>query len=143
RTVRSNDSEVGHTNLALAALFDKAHTRDAPLVAREPEANFVQKPPVDFIDDLQMPWDQYFEPRDGPFLKRFGQQRVIGVSECLLCQVPGLVPPQMSIIKQYSHQFGDCQRWMRVIKLDCCLLGQLVPVRIGTPKAADQVGERA
>jgi len=68
RAVRSHDRQVGHADLALFALLDEAHALDAPLVAGKAKAHFVEEPPVDLIDDLEMPGKKDLEPRRRPFL---------------------------------------------------------------------------
>src|ERR1700732_5256154 len=55
RDVRAKDRKVGHADLALLALFDKAHALDSPLIARKASTNFIEKPPVNLVDDFQMP----------------------------------------------------------------------------------------
>src|SRR5208337_31836 len=46
-SVRSDDSQVGHTHVFVRALSDKAHTRQASFVAWEPGANVVEQPAID------------------------------------------------------------------------------------------------
>src|SRR6266849_465744 len=141
RAVRSDNREVGHADLALFALLHEAHTLHPPLVAGEAKTNFVEEPPVDLVDDLEMPGKKYLKPRSGPFLESLRQQRVIGISKGLFRQIPGLVPSQVRIIQQDTHQFRDRHRRMRVVELDRDLLRKLLPIRVVALKAAHQVGQ--
>ena len=58
-------------------------------------------------------------------------------------EIPGFVPTQLCIIQQDSHQFGDCHRRVRVVQLDSNLLGESAPCRVGSAKAAYEVGPDA
>ena len=79
--VRADDGQVGHANVLGWAFLDQAHALHAALVARESGPNRIQQAAVDLVDDLQMTRQQHLEPRDRPFLQRFGQQRVIRVTQ--------------------------------------------------------------
>src|SRR4029453_11303918 len=128
--VRADDGEVGHANLSLTALLDEAHALDPAAVAGETGPDLVDQEAVDLEDDLQMARQQYLEPRQGPLLQRLGQERVIRVGERLSGEIPGLVPAEVRLVEQDSHQLGDGQRWVRVVELDGDLARKRVPVGI-------------
>jgi hypothetical protein len=52
--VRADDGQVGHTDPALGALLDEAHTLDPSRVAGEAGPHPIEQAPVDLIDDLQV-----------------------------------------------------------------------------------------
>ena len=79
--VRADDGQVGHADLALGALLDQAHARDAAVVAGEAGADVVEQAAVDLVDDLEVARQQHLEPGERPFLQRLGQQRVVGVGQ--------------------------------------------------------------
>ena len=94
-------------------------TRDnAALVAGEAGSNFIEQATVDLVDDLQVARQHQLEPRHRPFLERFGQQRVVGVGQSLLRDVPGLVPTEVRFVEQNPHQLGDRQGRMSIVELD-------------------------
>src|SRR2546423_15605055 len=99
----ADDGEVRHANLTLVALLHETHAFDAALMSGETNPNFVEKPPVNLINNLEMAGKKDFKPRGRPFLQSFRQQSVICVSQRLLRQIPSPVPSQVRIIQQNSH----------------------------------------
>ena len=102
-TVRADNGQVGHANLARRPLFHQTDALDAALVSGEAASDFVEQPAVDFVDDLQLPGKENFKPRSRPFLKSFGEQSVIGVGQRVPGKVPGLVPSEVRVIEQDAH----------------------------------------
>ncbi len=141
RAVGADDGQVGHADLLCRAFLDQAHPLNAALVARESRAHEVDQAPVDFKDDLQVPWQQRLEPGHGPFLEGFRQQRVVGVRQRSLCEAPGLIPFQVCLVQQEPHELGNGNRGVRVVELDSDFLGQRVPIVVVATKPADEVRE--
>lgn len=52
--------------------------------------SYLQVPPVDLIDDLQVSWQQILEEVDGPALQSFRQDCVVCVGTGTNHNVPGL-----------------------------------------------------
>ena len=52
--------------------------------------SYLQVPPVDLVDDLQVPRQQVMEKVDGPALQGFRQDGVVGVGTGTNHDVPGL-----------------------------------------------------
>ncbi len=98
---------------------------------------------VDLEDDLEVPRQHLCKPRQWPLFQRFGQQRVVGVCNRSLRDVPGFVPSQMLIVQEDPHQLRNGHRRMSVVKLNGGLLGKRAPIRIGAPETARQIGQRA
>jgi hypothetical protein len=90
-----------------------------------------------------MPRQHLLEPGDRPLLQRLGQQRVVGVGERALGQVPGDVPAEPLVIDQDAHQLGHRQSGVRVVHLDRRLLRQRREVGVEAAEAAHQVAQRA
>jgi hypothetical protein len=86
---------------------------------------------------------QHLEPRQRPLLQRFGQERVIRVGERLPGEIPGLVPAEVGLVEQDSHELRDGERGVRVVELDRDLPGERVPVGIDPAEAPHQVRQRA
>ena len=121
--VRADDREIGHPDLAQAALLDEARALDAALVAREAGPHLLGEAAVDLEDDLQMTRQQHLEPRQRPFLQRLGQQRVVGVGERPSGEVPCLVPSEAGLVEQDPHQLGHGEARMGIVELDRDLAG--------------------
>ncbi len=132
-----------HADSFWRAFFDEAHSCGTCGVVREPRAHDVQETAVDLVDDVQLPRQEHLEPRQGPLLERFGQQRVIRIAERARRQVPGLVPFQPRFVQQNAHQLGHRERGVRVVQLNRDLLWKRGPCVAGRPKAADRVSQRA
>ena len=98
--VRADDGQVRHADLSGRALLDEADARDAGVVAGKRGADVVEEAAVDFVDDFELPRQQRLEPRQRPFLQRFGQQRVVRVGERALREIPGLVPAELRVVEQ-------------------------------------------
>ena len=114
--------QVGHAHVALAALVDQAHSRDAGVVAEPAVADLVEEAGVDLVDDFQMARQHALEQGQRPALQRFRQQRVIGVAEGLAGDLPGLLPAHGVLVGQEPHQLGDGDRRMGVVELGAELL---------------------
>ena len=104
--VRADDGQVGHADVLARAFLDQAHARDAALVAGEAGPHVIEQAAVDLVDDLQVTRQQHLEPGDRPLLQRLRQQRVVGVGQRPLRQVPGLVPAEVRLVEQNAHQLG-------------------------------------
>ena len=142
RAVRTDNGQVGHSDLPFRTLLDQAHAFHAALVPGETLADVLQESPVDFVNDLQLPRHQDFKPFHRPLLQSFRQQRVIGICQCPPGQAPCVVPAQVSVIQQNSHQFGDRDGRMCVIHLYRYLLGQPVPIVVQPPEPAYDIRHR-
>jgi hypothetical protein len=53
-TMRADDREVGHADLSLVTLLNKAYAAHAPLVAGGIRPHLVKQAAVDLEDDLQV-----------------------------------------------------------------------------------------
>ena len=140
--VRTDDREIRHADLTAGTFLDQAHATDARFIAGKPDANIVEEAPVDFVNDFQIARQHVFKPRHGPFLQRLGQQRVVRVGERSLCDCPGVVPAELCLVEQYSHQLRHGQRRMCVVELNCGMVRQCAPIIAGGAETADQVGQR-
>ena len=143
RAVRSDDGQIGHADFAHRALLDEAHAGETAFVAGEADARLVKMPAVDLVDNFQMTWQQAFEPFQRPFFQCFGQQRMVGIRQCPLRQIPGLVPTEMRVVQQNPHQLGNGHRRVRVVHLDGDFLGKGVPVGVAAPESPHEIAQRA
>src|SRR5262249_31740863 len=126
--VTSNHGEMGHTHLARWLVLDETHAPDAIAVSWVAAPDVVEEAAIDLVDDLQMPWDQHLEQRDGPLLERLWEPGVVRVGEGAYGEVPGLLPAALPLIEQDAHQFGDSERRVSVIELDGNVVRQGSPI---------------
>ena len=55
---------------------------------------------------------------------------MIGVPECFLGDVPGLLPGEALFISQQAHEFRDADGGMSVVELRCPFFVEVAQVRI-------------
>src|SRR4030095_15437120 len=113
-----DDRQVGHADLAFSALLDKAHPLYAPIIAREASPHLVKEATIDLEDDFQMPRKQHLEPPQWPLLQRFGQERVVRVSQRPSSEAPGVIPAKMRLVEQDPHQFWNGHAWVGIVQLN-------------------------
>ena len=80
-----------------------------------------------YVDDLEVTGKEMLHQRYGPLLQGFRQHGVVGVSEGLLNNAPGIVPFKAFQIHQYTLKFWNSQCRVSVIELDSHLVGELLP----------------
>ncbi len=54
-----------------------------------------------------------------------------------------LIPPELRLVEQDSHKFGNGHGRMRVVELNGNLVREDIPVSVGAQKAPHEIGERA
>ena len=100
-----------------AVLVDQRDRRENARIDEPALARAVEMGGVDQIDDLHVARQQPLHQRNRPALERLGQQRVVGVGERRLRDLPGLVPFEPVEVDEDAHQFGDGDRGMGVVEL--------------------------
>src|SRR5215472_9507390 len=143
RAVRADYREISHADLARRRLFYQADAFDATIVARELGPDLIEKPAINLVNDLQLPGQKGFKPRNRPLLERFRQESVVGVGQGFSCKIPGLIPAEVRVVQQNTHQFSDRHRRMGIIELNRGPVGQLFPIRVMPQEASHQVSQRA
>ena len=103
----------------------------------------VQETAVDLEDDLELPRDDLLEVMQRPALERLRQQRVIGVGQGSLRDIPGRVPAETRFVEQDAHELGHCQGGVSIVELDGDLVRKCVPVGIVPAESPHEVRERA
>ena len=141
--VRADDSEVGHPDFALTLLLDQADTLDAALVSGKADPDGIEKAPIDLVDDLQVARQKVCKPGKWPFLKRFGQQRVVGVGQRRCVMLQAWSQPSRASSSRMRISSGDGQRRMCIVELDGDFPGECAPIGVATPEAAHDIGQRA
>src|SRR5208337_2836552 len=96
----------------------------------------------DFEDNLEMTRNQQLKIFNRPLLERLGQQGMVGVCQRSTRQIPGFVPSQPRLIEQNPHQLRRRQGRMRVVELDCDLVGERGPTGVAASKRSYDIGKR-
>jgi hypothetical protein len=99
RAVRADNRQVRHPDVLRLPFLDQARARRPPDIPGKPRANVVHQAAIDLENDLERSGNEKLHPFDGPPLQRLGKQRVVGVSERSLRDVPRLVPAQMGFVE--------------------------------------------
>ena len=60
-----------------------------------------------------------------------------------LLTAPGIIPFQALDINQNPHKLRNSQRWVRVIQLDCDLVGEFAPSTLALLKPSHDVVKRS
>jgi len=116
--------EMRHAHAARARLADQRHARHPRVVAGEARPHFIEKTPVDLVDDFEMARQQLGEQRQRPGFQRLRQQGVVGVAKARHGEGPGCVPVEAAHIHQQAHQFGHADGGMGVVELHGKALGE-------------------
>ena len=111
-------------------------------IAEAALARAVEMRRVDQIDDLHVARQQPLHQRHRPALQRLGQQRVVGVGEDLLGDLPRLFPVERVEVDENAHQLGDGDRRMGVVELNRGVVGQGADVAELFDMAADEILQR-
>src|SRR5215467_9581051 len=138
-TVRADDRKVCHTNLPYRPLFNKADALDAAFVTWESYSYFIEQPTINLVNDFELPWEKTLKPPCRPLLQGLGQQGMIGISQSFPGQLPSLVPSEVRVVDQDSHQLRDRHRRMGVVQLNGGLLRELFPIGIVAQEAPDDI----
>ena len=122
----ADDRQVRHPDFPAAILVDDGHPPAEVVVSGIAVADPIQELPVDQVDDLQVSRQVFLEHRHGPGLERLGQQRVVGVAEDVIRQLPRPGPLDPVFVDQQPQEFGNRQCRVRVVELDRDCVGKLV-----------------
>ena len=76
---------------------------------------------IDLVDDLKVPWEEFFQNAHGPSLQGLREQGMVGVGKCVGANGPGIVPTTFLKVHQDPHQLRHCQSRVCVIELYGCL----------------------
>ena len=87
-------------------------------VARIILCHLIEKPPIDFIDDLQMPGQDSAHHINRPAFQGFRHQGMIGIGKGIDGNVPGFFPAQSFDIKQQPHQLRNGDGGMGIVELN-------------------------
>ncbi len=90
--------------------------------------DLLYKPAVDLLHNLVNSGEQPGEQVNGPFLKSFRHDGMVGVGAGSGGDIPCLVPAQVVIVQEDAHQLGDGHRGMGIIELEGYLLRETVNI---------------
>ena len=79
---------------------------------------YLEVPGVDLIDDLQVSGQDELQHGHRPALQCLREEGVVCVGKGQSADVPGLLPAQLLLVQENTHQLRDSQRWVSVVQLD-------------------------
>ena len=134
--VACHDGQMCHLHLAV---IDDGHLRDLGLVARIFCLNSQDEPAVDLLDDLVYTRKQAGEQLDRPFFQCLGHDGMVGVGHGLCGHFPCLVPLQLLLVQQDTHQLGNCYGGMGIVHLEGVLLIELADIGVFSLVTGDRL----
>ena len=87
-------------------------------------ATNLEMPGVDLVDDLKVAGKNALQHVDGPAFQGLREQGVVGVGKGLRDDAPGLLPLELLLVHEDSHELGDAEGRVGVVKLDSHLHGR-------------------
>jgi hypothetical protein len=133
----------GPCDLLVFSLLDERHPPEKIDIAGMKISHLLEKTRVDLINDLEMTGDNLLQKADRPLLQSFGQDRVVGISQSVLCQLPGMIPGKGVFIHEKPHQFRYRQGWMGIVHLNGYGMGKTIKILVILEITADNVPQGA
>jgi len=75
-------------------------------------------PTHNIVDYLQVPREQVLQQRNGPLLESFGENSVVGEEERVGDDLPGLIPRNVFLIDENTHEFRNSESRVSIVELD-------------------------
>lgn len=122
--VRTDDTEIGHSNLLGPSLFDETHSTNLLSISWVLLLELSNVDMVDEVNKLKMSWEQSSDELNGPLLEGLWQDCVVGVREGLVADVPCFLESKTLLIDKDSQKFDGTDSWMSIIKLDLIFIGK-------------------
>lgn len=94
----AHDRQVGHPDLLLVALFDQRHPRDLCAVTRVLGLELLDVVVVDQVDQLEVSGQELANEFNGPFLKGFRKDSMVGVRVSVVNDIPCLAVGELLFI---------------------------------------------
>ena len=124
--VAADHRQVGHANLAVPQDGGLAQTL-LPALLRGVER--LVPTTADLVDDLVHAGEELGERADGPLLQSLGQDGVVGVAHDLRHDVPGVIPLELLLVDEDTHELGAAHGGVGIVGVDGHKLRQQLPVR--------------
>ena len=83
---------------------------------------------VDAFDDLENTGEEETEDGDIPLLQCLCHDGVVGVSECLLNDLPCLCPLDAVLVNEESHELRDSNNRVCIVELDRVVFCEIIAV---------------
>src|SRR5262249_25934227 len=99
----ADNGQMPHVYVPELVCRDNGHTLHARAISWPYLGDVREEAGVDFIDDLQMPWQDVLKESDRPLLQCLGQQGVVRVSQRSLGDVPRLLPGEIIFVNEHPH----------------------------------------
>lgn len=113
--VRTDNGQISHADHLGRRFLDDGNAGKQLTLLWELTLHSLEEEEVDIIDDLQMSWEQVLEQWNGPLLQRLRKNSVVGVTECLGNDVPGILPLEAFEINEDALQLNDGKSWVGIV----------------------------
>ena len=101
--VAAHDAQMRHAHLLFVTFLDDRNLAQLLGVDEGKLLRFTQKLVVDAEDNLHVAGQNLLQQRHRPLLQRLGKQRVIGISQGVGCDLPGVLPRHVVLVQQDTH----------------------------------------
>ena len=118
----ADDAKICHSDLTVA---DNAHIGNALPVAGEYFPSLFAEAFADLLDNGVDSGQLQTEQILVPGLQSLGHNGMVGVRTDLLDHIPSHIPRIEILIHQNSHQLGNAECGVRIVDMDCNLIGQI------------------
>ncbi len=113
--VATDHGQVGHANLAVPQDGGLAQTL-LPALLRGVER--LVPTTADLVDNLVHTGEELGEHADGPLLQGLGQDSVVGVAHDLRHDAPSVIPLELFLVDEDTHELGTAHGGVRVVGVD-------------------------
>ena len=100
---------------------------------------FLDKRPVNSLNNLQVARQHGSKHIQRPALERFGQQGVVGVGNTALRNLEGFLVLHAVQVYQQSDQFRNRDGGMSIVQLDCSVIRKRSEVIVSTKVTAQKI----
>ena len=110
--IAAGNSQMSHLHLSV---IDNGHLADLFLISGIFCLDLLNKSPVDLFNDLVNTRKQFREQLNRPFFQSFCHNGMVCICAGMGSDVPCLIPGQVLLINQDTHQFGHCHGRMGIV----------------------------
>ena len=124
--VAHHDRQPCHTHPAAVRFIDNRRPPQQTGIVRILLLQRFQEVVVNLKNDLQMARQNFAQHIHRPGLQRFAHQSVVGIRENLTAHFKRIIPTELVLINQQTHQLRDRQHRMGVVEVNGDFIRQII-----------------